>query len=234
MKMRTTVILLTALLVVSLLGAYWMNRSSEKAPPKLPELTMFGRASIKLKLSDDKIIYIDPYAGTAGDYAEAADLVLMTHDDSDHNDVSLVTLKDDAKIFQGAANIKPGETISEKGIQITAVDAYNSRHPKGSGVGFILKLDGITLYHSGDTSYFEEMSAWPAYNIDYALLCMDGYYNMAPEEALKVAEAIAAKWVIPMHTDKAADYNATNADAFSSPHKLNLKPGETLKLKPSD
>lgn len=234
MKKRTTAILLTALLIVSLIGAYWINRPSKEVPVKPPELTMIGRASVKLKLSDDKIIYIDPYAGTSGDYAEPADLLLITHDDSDHNDVSLVNLKDDAKIFQGIANIQPGETITEKGVQITAVDAYNGNHPKGSGVGFILKFNGITLYHSGDTSYFEEMSTWPSYKIDYALLCMDGYYNMAPEEALKVAEAIAPKWVIPMHTDKAADYNATNADAFNSPLKVNLKPGETLKLQPAD
>ena len=43
------------------------------------------------------VIYVDPYAGEG--YDMPADIVIVTHEHSDHNQVDLVTLKDDGVIL---------------------------------------------------------------------------------------------------------------------------------------
>ena len=43
------------------------------------------------------VIYVDPYAGEG--YDMPADIVIVTHEHSDHNQVDFVTLKDDGVIL---------------------------------------------------------------------------------------------------------------------------------------
>ena len=50
-----------------------------------------GQGSIRIVTSEGKVIYIDPYAGTG--YDLPADLILVTHDDPDHNKVAKVALR---------------------------------------------------------------------------------------------------------------------------------------------
>lgn len=193
-------------------------------------LTFIGRASVKITLADGRVIYIDPYAGTAEDYVEPADLVLVTHQHGDHNKVDLVTLKSSGRVVQAPNDMKEGDTLQFQGIDILAVPAYNKNHPREVSVGYVLKMDGITLYHSGDTSNIEEMNNLKEMQVDYALLCMDGFYNMGPAEALEAAAAIAPKRVIPIHTDKDGLFSQTNVDAFDSPLKIVMMPGESMEL----
>lgn len=197
-------------------------------------LTTMGRASVKINLKSGQVIYIDPYGGTPADYTEPADLVLVTHQHGDHNKVELVTMKEGGRILQCPTDIKAGDTVQFQGIDIMAVPAYNKNHPKEESTGYVLKMDGITFYHSGDTSNIPEMADLKALNIDYALVCMDGFYNMGPAEAMKAVETIAPKHVIPIHTSKDELYNQENVDAFTSPQKIVLKPGESMALVKSE
>jgi len=156
--------------------------------------------------------------------------VLVTHQHGDHNKVELVTLKEGGRILQCPADIKAGDTVQFQGIDIMAVPAYNKNHPKEESTGYVLKMDGLTFYHSGDTSNIPEMADLKALQIDYALVCMDGFYNMGPAEAMKAVEAFAPKNVVPIHTSKDELYNQENVDAFTSPQKIVLKPGESMAL----
>ncbi len=201
------------------------------------QLTWLGHASIKIKTNDGLVIYIDPYAGT--DYSEAADLILVTHGHSDHTRVDKVTKKDGCLIYSGpganvgGSTIAPGEQVEALGLVISAVHAYNSNHPKGTGVGFVLDIHGLKLYHAGDTAKIDEMAELTALHLDYALLPIDGVYNMGPDEAKLAAEIIQAKKNIPIHV---APSNASeadkqkNIDKFNPPNKLILKEGDTIYL----
>lgn len=44
-----------------------------------PELLYMGQASIRIITPEEKVIYIDPYAGNEDDYEPSADLILVTH-----------------------------------------------------------------------------------------------------------------------------------------------------------
>lgn len=173
-----------------------------------------GHASFIVK-AEGKTIYIDPYEG---EYAEKADLILVTHSHHDHCDPSEIDMirKDDTTIIAPAdcapriggkvKTLKPREKAVEGNITIEAVEAYNYRrfrspgipyHPRGLGVGYLVTAKGRTVYHAGDTDFIPEMSRLG--RIDLALLPNGGTFTMDGPEAVEAALAIKPKVVIPMH-----------------------------------
>ena len=123
-----------------------------------PELTYFGHAAMRIVTEDEKVIYIDPYE--KGDYSLAADLILVTHDHFDHNDIGKIENKNDGcEIITQREALQNGEhrTFELSGVTVEAVEAGNNpNHDIKVCVGFILTFtDGKTLYVSGDTSTTE-------------------------------------------------------------------------------
>jgi len=87
-----------------------------------------------------------------------------------------------------------------EGLTVTAVPAYNTNkafHPKENGwLGFILNIDGVSIYHAGDSDFIPEMKDL---EVDIALLPVSGTYVMTSDEAVEAALAINPKLAIPMH-----------------------------------
>jgi L-ascorbate metabolism protein UlaG (beta-lactamase superfamily) len=96
--------------------------------------------------------------------------------------------------------LKSGESVSLDGVDIKVTASYNigkEFHTKASGkAGFIVTMDGATVYHAGDTDRIPEMDA---IGCDVALLPVGGTYTMTADEAAGAALAIRAKTAIPMH-----------------------------------
>lgn len=173
----------------------------------LDKISWLGHDSFRIDAS--KTVYIDPYNIES---EKMADIVLVTHEHFDHcspDDVKkvqqaetvIVTEKDSAQKLTGNIRIvRPGEKIDIDGISIEAVAAYNMDkkfHPKANGwLGFVLELDGVRIYHAGDTDFIPEMKAL---NVDIALLPVSGTYVMTSDEAVEAALAIMPGIAIPMH-----------------------------------
>lgn len=171
------------------------------------------------RIAGSKLIYIDPFKIGKG---EKADLILVSHEHFDHlsrPDLDQLTsaetriiasplCRDGLKGVKAArvTYISPGEKASVDGVEIEATPAYNVNkfrepgkafHPKGEPrVGFLIRMDGVTIYHSGDTDFIPEMKS---IRCDIALLPVSGTYVMTPEEAAEAAAAINPKVAIPMH-----------------------------------
>lgn len=161
------------------------------------------------RVDASKCIYIDPYEIEAG---KPADLILVSHDHFDHcapedvakvqkDDTIIVTEKDSAKKLSGDVRIvTPGEQLDLGGVVVEAVPAYNTNkdfHPKANGwLGFILDMDGVRVYHAGDSDFIPEMKDL---KVDIALLPVSGTYVMTSDEAVEAALAIKPKLAIPMH-----------------------------------
>lgn len=161
------------------------------------------------RLEASRTIYFDPYAISSG---KPADIVLITHEHYDHcspDDIQkiakegtvIVTEADSARKLRGDVRvIGPGASISLDGVRIQAVPAYNvdkKFHPKANGwLGFIVEVDGVRIYHAGDTDFIPEMKR---FETDIALLPVSGTYVMNAEEAVEAALAIRPRLAIPMH-----------------------------------
>jgi L-ascorbate metabolism protein UlaG (beta-lactamase superfamily) len=171
------------------------------------------------RITGSVTIYIDPWKLEKG--AAEADLVLVTHEHFDHfskDDIASVSTSQTVVVgpaevtgkLRGAQmrTIAPGQTLQVGGVKLTAVPAYNLNkyadpkagvffHPKADGkVGYVVELDGRTVYHSGDTDNIPEMSG---IDVDVALLPVSGTYVMTVDEALEACTRLKARTVIPMH-----------------------------------
>lgn len=170
------------------------------------EITWLGHAGFMLE--GVKRVYIDPYQIKTG--LPPADIVLVTHSHFDHfsqNDIkrilgdsTVIVAPSDCKMSGNVRNVKPGDTIEIGGVRIEAVPAYNIGkrfHPKESGwVGYVVEMDGVRVYHAGDTDLIPEMKS---INADVALLPIGGTYTMNVSEAIEAAKTIKPKFAIPMH-----------------------------------
>jgi L-ascorbate metabolism protein UlaG (beta-lactamase superfamily) len=161
-------------------------------------------------------VAIDPYQ--LSKVPERADLVLVTHDHYDHCDPEAIRLiaKPDAVVIapQNAASklkgvgtvkiVQAGDVVTEKGVTVKVVPAYNVRtdrqrfHPKTyGGVGYLITLAGKVIYHAGDTDVIEEMGQLG--QVDVALLPVSGTYVMDAQEAAEAVKKIRPAHVVPMH-----------------------------------
>ncbi len=73
------------------------------------------------------------------------------------------------------------------------------------------------------------MAALTARRITYAMLPMDGIYNMGPEAAMEANAVIMPKHCIPIHTSPGG-YSEAIVARFIADNKLEVKPGESIGL----
>ena len=183
--------------------------------------------------TEDKNIYIDPYKLKAGSGNIKADVILITHSHYDHCSIEdLRRIVKDGTIIIGSPDctssltkleekldvkvIEPGKGIKIENIKIGAVPAYNTNksfHSKSEyWNGYLIDIDGLKIYHAGDTDIIPEMSKLS--KIDIALLPIDGKFTMNAEEAVKSAKIIKPKIAIPMHYGTLAE-NSEDAKRFA-------------------
>ena len=199
-----------------------------------------GHGSYRLTLDDGTVVYVDPFIGDG--YDLAADLILVTHEHFDHNQVNKMPHALDCEIVR-AADLHPLAdaylSTTSHGVLITAVQACNKNHPIDKCVGFILELDGVTLYASGDTSMTDDMRSGKlaAMGIDYAVFPGDGFYNMGIDEASECAKLVDARHSIPVHlvpmddpNDPSQLFDRNKAESFKAPGRIIIEPGQTIEL----
>ncbi|MEM4234856.1 MAG: MBL fold metallo-hydrolase [Candidatus Methanomethylicaceae archaeon] len=206
-----------------------------------------GHAAFQIR-GKDKIVYLD--LGEGAKPSDKADLVLISHSHWDHFDPKVIervtkadTLviapKDCAKNLK--ANVKaiePGESLKIGDLEVMAVHAYNVKrfrspgvpfHPKGFGVGYVLTIDGKSIYHAGDTDLIPEMKELK--RVDVAILPTGDTYTMDNSEAAEATLTIKPKIAIPMHrwTTDPEEFRR-KVEAGSRVSVRVLKEGEEIEL----
>ena len=197
----------------------------------MPKLLYQGHGSFRLTTNDGVVVFIDPFTGTG--YDVPADIILVTHMiHDDHNQIKLVTQKPGCVMITNVEALAGGKhnTFSQFGIAIESVEAQNKNHPVDQCVGYILTVDGLKLYFSGDTSKTKQMASFAVKKLDYAFLCCDGFYNMDLVEAAECAKLIGAKHNVPVHLKPGELFDREMAEQFDGPNRLIIEGGQEIKL----
>jgi len=175
----------------------------------LENIQWLGHASFAI--SGEGLYYIDPY--DLKGKPQPADIIFVTHPHFDHwspKDIQKI-LKPETKIVavNGCEGLKvsqvakPFEEFTIENIKVKTIPAYNVNpqrlqfHPRPNNwVGYILEVNGMTIFHAGDTDFIPEMNGMKP---DVALLPMGGTYTMDVDEMIQAANAIHAGVTVPMH-----------------------------------
>jgi L-ascorbate metabolism protein UlaG (beta-lactamase superfamily) len=148
---------------------------------------------------------------------EPANIILVTHHHKDHlKKVTVNRLRGPNTVVFGPATcsnelghdftvVAEGDNFTQMDFSVKTVPAYNTaegsstkkNHKPGKGLGYLVTVGGVVLYHAGDTDLIPEMSALG--RVDVALLPIGGTYTMNVAEAARAVSIIKPKLVIPVH-----------------------------------
>lgn len=180
------------------------------------QLTWLGHSCVLL--SGTKKVLIDPFIEGGSVAAVNPDIVAVTHGHEDHMGEAVALNKKTVAINEVAKYLKSkglaaegmniGGTITLDGVSFTMTPALHSSSIEAAGpgfaggaaAGFVIGMDGVKVYHAGDTGLFSDMKLiGQLYHPDVALLPIGGRFTMGVAEAMMAADFIGAKTVIPIH-----------------------------------
>ena len=189
------------------------------------QLSWLGHSCVLL--TGSKKILIDPFIEGNSVLFTEPDIVVVTHGHEDHlgETVALgkktIAITEIAKYLKGKGlpveGMNIGGTAIIDGVSFTMTPAVHSSWIEEAGVGcyggtaagFVIGIDGVKIYHAGDTALFSDMKLiGDLYHPDVALLPIGGRYTMGTAEAMMAANFIGAKMVIPIHYNTWAKINA--------------------------
>ncbi len=179
------------------------------------KLTYCGHSCFLLEGS--KRVLIDPYLLDSIKDINP-DIVAVTHGHEDHMGAvkaigaKTVAMNEIAKYLAlDGIEVEPmniGGTILVDGVTFIMTPALHSSWIQEAGIGiyggvaagYVIEMDGVSVYHAGDTGLFSDMKlVGELYHPDVALIPVGGRFTMGPREAMIAAQFIGSPLVIPMH-----------------------------------
>lgn len=165
-------------------------------------INWYGQSCFQVSSSQGKnnhvSIAIDPFDESAGLRVPKlqADIVLITHDHSDHNNLKAVSGQ--PFIVKG-----PGE-YDLKGVFIQGISGYHDNTQgtqRGSITIYTIETEGIRLCHLSDLGQKELTSSQldKIGDIDILMIPVGGIYTIDAAEAVKIMAQIEPRIIIPMH-----------------------------------
>ena len=169
-----------------------------------------------IRFSKGNTIYFDPFK-IETNYNDA-DVIFITHDHYDHyseEDIGKIVKEDTVIVIpedlktkvlkkgwkeENIITVIPNKSYTVKNIEFQTVPAYNINkqfHPKENNwVGYLVNMEGITYYISGDTDITKENKK---VKCDVAFVPVGGTYTMDYKEAAELINEIKPKVAVPTH-----------------------------------
>jgi L-ascorbate metabolism protein UlaG (beta-lactamase superfamily) len=146
---------------------------------------------------DEVVVFIDPFDKTIGlrPPQGQADMVLVTHDHHDHNNVS--ALRGEFRVID-----TPGE-YSVKGVNIVGISSYHDTkegQERGKTTIYILETEEIRICHLGDFGHdLSEKQLEEIDGVDILMIPIGGKYTIDGKKASEIVKKVEPNMIIPIH-----------------------------------
>lgn len=166
------------------------------------DIKYLGHSSFKLKGKTMTVI-TDPFDSkmVGIPYAKmVADVVSVSHQHPDHNDLSKVSAtpgREEVFVVNRPGEYEVGG-VGMMGIRTWHDDKEGAE--RGENVIFTFTIDGVIVCHLGDLGHsLSERQVELIGDIDVLLVPVGGGYTIGPSQAVQVIEALSPSIVVPMH-----------------------------------
>lgn len=213
-------------------------------PGKPVALRWWGEGMVSIETYWNLNIMIDPYSLDIGyeDPEQSADLVLITHNHSDHNNPEIVQGEpivahslDEAGKYVGFHHVldrfanqeeprwydaKQKITRSPHAIQVTSIPAWHDNDQgsqRGAVAMLLIEVDGVRIVHCSDIGQMqftaEQLKAMG--NVDVLLIPVGGTYTVDGAQAAVLVEQVKPRIVVPIHyKTKALNFDLAGVEPF--------------------
>lgn len=202
------------------------------------KIKWLGHSSFMITSDAGIRIITDPYepafvaAGgpSYGEIKETADIVTVSHEHTDHNNVAAV---------RGKPEIVKG-TARSKGIEFKGIPTYHDEaggKKRGNNTILCFEVDGIRVCHLGDLGHrLSDRQVAELGNIDILLIPVGGFFTIDAKVTTEVCNQLKPRVILPMHykTDKCG-FPIAGVDEFLrgkegvsrlNANEVEFKPGE--------
>ncbi len=189
-------------------------------------LTWYGHSAFRLD-SGDHAVLIDPFisgnpSATVPAESVNAGAILLTHAHNDHvGDTVEIARRNNATVIataelaswlgsqgvENAVGANHGGTVQFPGGSTKFVPAWHTSSystdqgtvAPGVPAGHVVRFGGKTIYFAGDTCLFLDMQLIGEEGLDVAVLPIGDHFTMGVKDAVRAAEFLKAKTVVPCH-----------------------------------
>jgi len=223
-----------------LAGAVARNASAQA--PAIARLTWYGQSCFLLESARGTRVVMDPVPGGIGYTPPVdlrADLVTISHEHSDHNNLALVQGK--PRVLRGLTSDKKGWNRLEekwKDVTVRSVGVYHDEEKgakRGLNTVFVFEVGGIRIAHLGDLGHLLTDTQLSQIGlVDVVLIPVGGTYTIDARQATRVIDQLRPRLVVvPMHyrTDVVSIKDLATVDAFlAGKPSVRREQGNTLAI----
>jgi L-ascorbate metabolism protein UlaG (beta-lactamase superfamily) len=197
------------------------------------EIKFLGHSCFQIKAKHASIV-IDPYDEKLGlgKLKLKADIVLITHDHSDHNNPSAV-LTDTREPFVING---PGE-YEVNGVIMEGVGSYHDDvkgEERGRNTIYTIFTEGIRVCHLGDLGHLlTDNQISKIGQVDVLMIPIGGTVSLDAAKAIKVVNQLEPKMILPMHFKEEgliAPFEPLTLEDFLKQESIKIEKVETLKI----
>jgi len=173
-------------------------------------ITWYGQSCFQISSSQGRnnhvSIIIDPFGGDVGlklPRKLEADIVLVSHDHFDHNNIKAVSGPPCREADQPFIIKGPGE-YEIKGVFVQGIPGFHDNSQgaeRGNVTIYTIEAEGMRICHLGDLGQKELSSDQldKIGEVDILMIPVGGIYTIDAGEAIKIMAQIEPKITIPMH-----------------------------------
>jgi L-ascorbate metabolism protein UlaG (beta-lactamase superfamily) len=161
------------------------------------KIKYLAHASFLITSDSGVRIVTDPYETSPGlkhgAIRETADIVTVSHEHGDHNNVSAV--QGNPKAVRSSVEVKG---IKFKAVTTAHDDKGGSQ--RGKNTIFCFEVDGVNICHAGDLGHaLSDEDVKAIGKVDVLMIPVGGFFTVDARTATKVCDQLQPKIVIPMH-----------------------------------